>query len=173
MNLLYWPHINTKKIQFVRRIMFSIVQRKGDITASRDKMKTIIVTAALIIEQGKIFVTQRKEDSSHGLLWEFPGGKVKEGEEPREALRRELKEELDIEAEVGMIFDAVFHSYPEYSILLLVYHCRIEKGFLKPIGCHDLRWVTHKEIETLAMPPADGPIRKLLCSSEEKSSNHR
>ena len=135
--------------------------------ALRDEMKTVIVTAALIIEQGKILVTQRKKDSPHGLLWEFPGGKVKEGEEPRGALRRELKEELDVEVEVGMIFDAVFYSYPEYPILLLVYRCRIEKGFLKPIGCHDLRWVNLRELEKLAMPPADDPIRKHLGSFEE------
>jgi 8-oxo-dGTP diphosphatase len=127
-------------------------------------MNTVIVTASLIIEQGKVLVTQRKKNSSHGLLWEFPGGKVKEGEDPREALRRELKEELDVEVEVGMIFDAVFYSYPEYPILLLVYRCRIEKGSLNPIGCHDLRWVTLKELEKLAMPPADEPIRKHLFS---------
>jgi 8-oxo-dGTP diphosphatase len=127
-------------------------------------MNTVIVTAALIIEQGKILVTQRKEDTSHGLLWEFPGGKVEEGEEPKEGLRRELKEELDIEAEVGMLFDAVLHFYPEFPIFLLVYRCRIEKGSLKPIGCHDIRWVTVKELETLAMPPADDPIRKHLLS---------
>jgi 8-oxo-dGTP diphosphatase len=130
-------------------------------------MNTIIVTAALIIKEDKILVTQRRADSSYGLLWEFPGGKVIEGEEPREALRRELKEELDVEAEVGIIFDAVFHLSPEYSILLLVYHCRIGNGILKPIGCHDLRWVKLKELESLAMPPADNPIRKRLCSSDE------
>jgi 8-oxo-dGTP diphosphatase len=127
-------------------------------------MKTVIVVAALIVEQGKILVTQRKRDALHGLLWEFPGGKVKEGEEPREALRRELKEELDVEAEVGMIFDAVFHVYPAYPILLLIYHCRIKNGPLKPIGCHDLRWVNFRELEELTMPPADDPIRKHLCS---------
>jgi 8-oxo-dGTP diphosphatase len=144
--------------------MLSIGRRKEAVIASRDEMKTVIVTASLIIEQGKVLVTQRKKNSSHGLLWEFPGGKVKEGEDPREALRRELKEELDVEVEVGMIFDAVFYSYPEYPILLLVYRCRIEKGSLKPIGCHDLRWVTLKELEKLAMPPADDPIRKQLSS---------
>jgi 8-oxo-dGTP diphosphatase len=147
--------------------MPSIWQKNVDGIASRDEMKTVIVTAALIIEQGKILVTQRKKDSSHGLLWEFPGGKVKEGEEPRDALRRELKEELDVEVEVGMIFDAIFYSYPEYPILLLVYRCRIEKGSLKPIGCHDLRWVNLRELEKLAMPPADDPIRKHLGSFEE------
>ena len=147
--------------------MPSIERKKLDGIASRDEMKTVIVTAALVIEQGKLLVTQRKKDSSQGLLWEFPGGKVKEGEEPREALRRELKEELDVEVKVGMIFDAVFYSYPEYPILLLVYRCWIEKGFLKPIGCHDLRWVSLQELEKLPMPPADDPIRKHLGSFEE------
>jgi 8-oxo-dGTP diphosphatase len=131
-------------------------------------MKTVVVTAALIIEEGKLLVTQRKKDSPQGLLWEFPGGKVKEGEEPRGALRRELMEELDVEAEVGMIFDAAFYSYPDYPILLLVYRCRVEKGPFKPVGCRDLRWVTLRELETLAMPPADDPIRKHLLSSGEK-----
>ena len=127
-------------------------------------MKILIVTAGVIIEQGKVLITQRKENAPHGLLWEFPGGKVKEGEEPREALRRELREELDIEAEVGMIFEAVFHNYPEHPILLLTYHCRIEKGIPRCLGCHDLRWVNSEELEKLPMPPADGPIRKRLCS---------
>jgi 8-oxo-dGTP diphosphatase len=131
-------------------------------------MRTVIVTAALIIEQGKLLVTQRMKDSSRGLLWEFPGGKVEEGEDPRGALRRELKEELDVEVEVGKLFDAVFYSYPEYPLLLLIYRCRVEKGSLKPIGCHDLRWVTPRELEELDMPPADDPIRKHLFSSEKK-----
>ena len=86
-------------------------------------MKTVIVTAGVILQEEKVLVAQRREGGPHGLLWEFPGGKVKEGEEPREALRRELKEELDIDVEVGKIFEAVYHLYPNYPILLLVYHC--------------------------------------------------
>ena len=131
---------------------------------SKGEMKTVIVAAALTIEQGKLLVTQRKKDSSYGLLWEFPGGKVEEGEDPRGALRRELREELDVEAEVGGLFDAVFHFYPAYPILLLIYRCRIEKGSLKPVGCHAFRWVTSRELEKLAMPLADGPVRKHLGS---------
>jgi 8-oxo-dGTP diphosphatase len=125
-------------------------------------METLIVSAGLIIEQGKVLVTQRKEGDSHGLLWEFPGGKVKKGEEPRQALRRELKEELGMEVDVGMIFDAVFHIYPECPIFLLIYHCRIEKGAPEPLGCNDLRWVNLGELKQLPMPPADGPIRNHL-----------
>jgi 8-oxo-dGTP diphosphatase len=147
--------------------MPSIERRNAAGIALRGEMKTVIVVAALVIKQRKILVTQRKKDAPHGLLWEFPGGKVKEGEEPREALRRELKEELDVEVEVGMIFDAVFYSYPAYPILLLIYRCRVEKGPLKPIGCRDLRWVSLRELETLAMPPADEPIRKHLFSFGE------
>jgi 8-oxo-dGTP diphosphatase len=131
-------------------------------------MKALIVSAGLIMEEGKFLVTQRRKDSSHALLWEFPGGKVKEGEDPREALRRELKEELDIEVEVGSIFEVVYLHYPEYPVLLLIYHCKIEKGMPKPIGCHDLRWVNLNELKKLAMPPADEYILNRLCSSEEE-----
>ena len=148
--------------------MPSIGRRNAAGIASRGEMKTVVVTAALITEQGKILVTQRKKGSSHALLWEFPGGKVKDGEEPREALRRELAEELEVEVEVGMIFDAVFYSYPEYPVLLLIYRCRVEKGPPRPIACQDLRWVTLRELEKLAMPPADDPVRKHFLSSREK-----
>jgi len=145
--------------------MPSIGPRDAAGIASRDEMKTVVVVAALIIEQKKILVTQRRKDSSHALLWEFPGGKVKEGEEPREALRRELMEELEVEAEVGMIFDAAFYSYPEYPILLLIYRCRVVKGLPRPVACQDVRWVTVAELEALPMPPADDPIRKHLLAS--------
>ena len=146
--------------------MPSIAPRRWAAIGWRDEMKTVIVTAGVIIQEGKVLVAQRKENAPHGLLWEFPGGKVKEGDEPREALRRELKEELDIEAEVGKIFDAVFHPYPEYPILLLVYCCRIVKGAPKPLGSLRLKWVGLREMERLDMPPADAPIRKHLASLE-------
>jgi 8-oxo-dGTP diphosphatase len=129
-------------------------------------MKTIIVTAGVVVEHGKVLVTQRKKEALHGLLWEFPGGKMVVGEGPRLALQRELREELGIEVEVKRIFEAVYHIYPEYPILLLAYYCRIKKGVLKPLGCRDLRWVTLEELKKLAMPPADGPIRKYLSSSK-------
>jgi 8-oxo-dGTP diphosphatase len=130
-------------------------------------MKTIIVTAGLIVEERKVLVAQRKEGSSHGLLWEFPGGKVEEGEEPRQALRRELKEELGIEVKVGKMFEALLHFYPEYPILLLAYHCRIEKGIPKPLGCRECRWVNLEELKGLAMAQADEPVQRHLCSLGE------
>ncbi len=136
--------------------------RKGKAAiGSRDRMRTLIVAAGVIIEQEKVLVTQRMENSPHGLLWEFPGGKLKEGEEPREALRRELKEELGFEAEVGRIIEPVFHLFPD-PLLLLTYQCYREKGRLERLGCRDFRWVDLGELAGLAMPPADGPVRHHL-----------
>jgi len=131
-------------------------------------METVIVAAGLIIEERKILVTQRKEDAHQGLLWEFPGGKVMETEEPRQALKRELREELGIEAEVGAMFEVVFHTYPEFSVLLLVYRCRIRKGVPQPLACRALQWVDLRDLEQLPMPPADTPVRSSLLLSKEE-----
>ena len=125
-------------------------------------MKTILVAAAVILEKGKVLVTQRVEASHYGLFWEFPGGKVKEGEDPRQALRRELEEELGIEAEVGAIFDVVFHVYPEYPVLLLFYFCRVERGAARPLECRDLRWVDMDELEKMTLLPADASVVERL-----------
>ncbi len=127
-------------------------------------MKTVIVAAAVILDGERVLVAQRKEGDVQGLLWEFPGGKVKEGEDPRQALHRELKEELDIDVEVGTIFDINYYEYPHYPVLLLVYRCDLGRGIPKPLGCRDVRWVPVAELENLAMPPADLPILEKLGS---------
>lgn len=121
-------------------------------------MKTILVSAAVIIQGGKVLVTQREAGGSQGLFWEFPGGKIEDGEDPRCALQRELREELGIEVKVEKIWDVVFHVYPEYPVLLLFYLCRIEKGVPRPIGCRALRWVDGCELAEIALLPADIPL---------------
>jgi 8-oxo-dGTP diphosphatase len=131
-------------------------------------MKTIIVAAAVILDQEKVLIAQRKEGDIQGLLWEFPGGKVKEGEDPRQALHRELKEELDIEATVGTIFEAIYYEYPQYPVLLLVYRCDLGRGVPRPLGCRDVRWVPVAEMKNLAMPPADLPIVGKLVAFWQK-----
>jgi len=73
-------------------------------------------------------------------------------------------EELGIEVDVGTMVEAVYHVYPEYPILLLLYSCQIQKGTPKPLGSQDLRWVDSEELKKLTMPPADDPIRNRLCS---------
>ncbi len=125
-------------------------------------MKTIVVTAGLLTEGKRILLSQRGEEDEQGLLWEFPGGQVEEGEEPRRALERELREELGVEVEAGALFDAAFYAYPGRPVLLLVYRCRIRTGFPRPLGCRDVRWVLREELELWPMPPADEPIRRRL-----------
>lgn len=132
-------------------------------------MRTLMVAAGLLREAGKVLVTQRMERTHLELLWEFPGGKVTEGEEPRQALKRELREELGIETEIGRFFDATYYSYPEFSVLLLVYHARIREGALQPLACRALRWVDLEELGCLPMPPADEPIRRRLRDAAAKA----
>lgn len=129
----------------------------------------MIVTAGLMVAEGKVLLAQRKENVHQGLLWEFPGGKVTEGEEPRQALRRELREELAVEVEVGALFDAVYYSYPEFPVLLLVYRCKIQKGVPQPLASRALQWVDPRELEEIPMPPADRRLQRRLCSLSETS----
>ena len=131
---------------------------------SRHDMKTILVAAALIEEQGKILIGQRKETARHGLLWEFPGGKVKDEEEPRRALVRELKEELGVETTVGALYEVVYHFDPGGPILLMVYRSRIVQGAPRPLGCQDVQWVPAQALWTKPMPEADDPIRRRWCA---------
>lgn len=127
----------------------------------------MIVAAGMVLDRGRLLLTQRKEDAHQPLLWEFPGGKVEEGEAPKKALQRELREELRIEVEVGRIFEVTFHTYPEHHVLLLFYPCRIREGVPQPIGCRDLRWFSLGEMNALPMPAADDALRKRLHSLEE------
>lgn len=88
----------------------------------------IKVAAALIVRDGKILVGQRKKADSHGLKWEFPGGKVERGESPRDALARELEEELGIQARIGPEVVRYTWSYPKRATILLIFHKVIEFG---------------------------------------------
>ncbi|MCC7385996.1 MAG: (deoxy)nucleoside triphosphate pyrophosphohydrolase [Deltaproteobacteria bacterium] len=119
--------------------------------------RQIRVVAAQIERDGKYLITQRKPSSSLPLLWEFPGGRVEEGEADEDALRRELREEMEIDVEVGEPSVAVTHEYSAYVIDFRVYRCRIgtpdEK--IKKLGIHDFRWVRPAELDDYEFPGAD------------------
>lgn len=125
-------------------------------------MKTLVVTAALITDGGRIVVAQRKEGDEWGLYWEFPGGTLEEDEGPHECIKRELGEELGIGVEIGDIQQVAFKQYERFNILLLVYQCRIRTGTPTAIGCREARWVGKEELRELSMPPADEEIRERL-----------
>lgn len=125
-------------------------------------METVIVTAAVITDGKKVLITQRKKDSNHGLKWEFPGGKLEEGEDPEDCIVREIKEELNIDIEVQDIFKVVMHRYGERNILLLAYLCRHTGGKPVTIGCRDISWAPVEKLMEFDLLAADICIAKKL-----------
>jgi len=125
-------------------------------------LSTITVVAAVVIRERKVLLTQRGEETHLALHWEFPGGKVEEGENPPEALAREIREELGVEAAIEGPFAFNWHDYGEKRVLLLTYRARITGGEPRKIGVRDLGWFTRAEVAELRLPAADGPILERL-----------
>ena len=124
----------------------------------------IVVAAALIDGDGRVLVQQRRPDRSMAGLWEFPGGKLEQGETPEAALIRELREELGIDTEAACLAPAAFASerLEERHMLLLLYVCRKWRGIPTPLDASALRWVAPLGLHALDMPPADRPLIGLL-----------
>lgn len=124
-------------------------------------MKTIKVTAAIIIHNNRVFATQR----GYGEFkdgWEFPGGKVEEGETCRTALVREIWEELDTEIAVGELFDTVEYDYPAFHLSMDCFLCKVVSGKLVLKEHEDARWLSREQLDSVDWLPADiGLIRKL------------
>lgn len=122
-------------------------------------MKTVVVAAAVVIEDGRVLLTQRKSGTHLAGAWEFPGGKVEPGEDPRDALRRELAEEVGIRAGVGEIVDVTFHAYrdADKAVLLLFFEATREPTSEEPraIDVAAVRWARAHELEPSEFPPAD------------------
>jgi 8-oxo-dGTP diphosphatase len=122
-------------------------------------MKTVVVAAAVVVEGGRVLLTQRKAGTHLAGAWELPGGKVEPGEDPREALRRELREELGIAAHVGEIVEVTFHRYEDAAkaVLLLFYEAAREAGSPEPraVDVAAFRWAARSELRDDEFPPAD------------------
>lgn len=115
----------------------------------------LIVSAAVIEREGRIMLCQRRPDAHNGLKWEFPGGKLEPGESPEAALRRELREELAVDAQVSRVMDAVFHRYPDRDVLVLFYRCAIPAGEPQPLDCHAIAWAKPDELPEYDLAGAD------------------
>jgi mutator protein MutT len=121
----------------------------------------VVVVAAVIERDGAFLLTLRLEGTHLEGHWEFPGGKVHPGEAHTEALCRELREELDVVAEVGERVHHVTHAYPEKTVELHFYRCRLE-GEPKPMMGQAMQWVPRHELRELPLPDADRDLIAML-----------
>ena len=117
-------------------------------------MKTVKVVAAVIRKDNKIFATQRGYGEFKGG-WEFPGGKVEEGETPQQALAREIKEELDTDIEVGDFITDIEYDYPAFHLSMKCFWCQIKGGNLTLLEHEAAKWVDADSINSVDWLPAD------------------
>lgn len=122
--------------------------------------KIIKVTCAIIEDAGKILVAQRSENMNLALKWEFPGGKIEEGELPEDCIKREIKEELDINISVGERLKSTVHSYGDKTIELIPFICKLEGGKLCPREHKSIIWEEPGKLKNLDWAEADIPIYK-------------
>jgi 8-oxo-dGTP diphosphatase len=125
------------------------------------------VVAALITRDGKLLVCQRTRHQTMPLKWEFPGGKIEEGEQPRDALRRELDEELGIQATIGDELARIQHEYPNGGMVeLRFYIVREYKGELENRIFKDIQWAVPKDLPKFDFLEADLTLVKDLASGK-------
>ncbi len=120
--------------------------------------RKLVVAGLIVGGDGRVLISQRRADQALPLQWEFPGGKVEPGEAPVAALARELREELGVEVEVGRIWDVLFHAYPDFDLVMLVYACRVVAGEPRPVEVAQVAWVAPGQLSAWDILPADRPL---------------
>ena len=124
------------------------------------------VTAAVLVRDSRILIAKRKADDKLGNKWEFPGGKVEDGESPEDCLKREMREEFEIDVTVGEYLGESVYHYGHGSIKLLAYRTHWDSGSISPRYHDDFRWVTLSEINKYDFAPADIPFVEKLREGE-------
>ena len=127
--------------------------------------RKLVVAALVFAAPDLVLLTQRRPDQPMPNLWELPGGKVEPGEDPRDALAREITEELGCGATVGAIDEVVFHRYEHFDLLMLVYRCTLV-GIPKAVEVAALEWVPRARLLDYEVLPADvGLVTRLAQSA--------
>ena len=133
-------------------------------------MNTIVVSAGVIMDGEKVLLCRRPMGKPlEGGKWEFPGGKLEKGETPQQALKRELKEELDIETETGALLDARIKTYGDKTILLLFYESRVVQGEIKALEHSEIRYVPKDWVLDYDLADADRRAAQTIFSKKEKT----
>jgi 8-oxo-dGTP diphosphatase len=130
-------------------------------------MTTLVqVTAAIIFTDGNILIAQRHSNDRLAGLWEFPGGKIEVGETPEQCLKRELQEELEMDAVIGKYLGSSFYDYDHISIELMAYRAFWRGGTLRLVSHQTCRWVTPDQLADFPFTPADVPFVQRLANGE-------
>lgn len=132
---------------------------------SKAKANLVLVAAcALIDADGRILVAERPQEKSMAGLWEFPGGKVEDGERPEDTVIREMHEELGVTIREACLSPFAFasHDYGDFHLLMPLFLCRRWEGVVNPSENQRVMWVAPRALRTLAMPPADVPLVSML-----------
>ncbi|KAB3526358.1 (deoxy)nucleoside triphosphate pyrophosphohydrolase [Alkaliphilus serpentinus] len=126
--------------------------------------------AAIILENEskEVLIARRRKGIAMEGLWEFPGGKIEEGESPQDCLVRELKEEMELDIEVQDYVGESIHSYEDFVIRLMAYRGRILRGEIKLVDHDKILWVKPLELKEIALAPADIPFAGLLLDEGEE-----
>ena len=120
------------------------------------------VTAAIIIKDGLFLIAKRKKSDKLANKWEFPGGKIENGETAEECLKREIEEELRINVRIGDFFGESIYQYPQVTIQLLAYWAFWEGGLIELMAHDEYKWVSLSELDYFDFAPADIPLVKKL-----------
>jgi 8-oxo-dGTP diphosphatase len=125
--------------------------------------RTIRVVAAVLAKDGKYLITQRRATAVLPLMWEFPGGRVEEGETDAQALKREVLHRLGATIDVGKLISFVSHPYESYMVDLFLYECSLTGGALEARNVGRFEWATSAEFDSYPFTPADeASMNKLL-----------
>lgn len=129
-----------------------------------DKPLLLVVACALVDADGRVLMARRPEHKPMAGLWEFPGGKVEEGERPEDAVIRELREELGIETKAACLAPLTFasHTYAGFHLLMPLFVCRRYWGTAQAREGQVLKWVRPRDMRDYPMPPADAPLIPFL-----------
>ena len=122
----------------------------------------IEVTAAIICKEGKFLICQRPKGKNCELLWEFPGGKIEKNEAKQDALKREIKEELDVDIGIEDFITTVEYDYPNFHLIMHCFKCSLINGYPKLLEHEDSKWIDKKNISHLKWLPADLALIDIL-----------